>query len=111
MRSDRRNIPTEALQQVEWSLRGAVSAHRPTRISPFLYYRLYFFDRFSGHIDNFREFEAAGDASAVAQSAGWRELDAMELWRGRRKVKRWEAWALVPEVRARSAASALRAVS
>jgi hypothetical protein len=55
------------------------------------YYRLYFFDRFSGHIAHFREFEAPGDASAVAQSAGWRELDAMELWRGQRKLKRWEA--------------------
>ena len=73
------------------------------------YYRLYFFDRFSGHIDHFREFEAAGDASAVAQSAGWRELEPMELWRGRRKVKRWEALALAPEYRARSAVSTLRA--
>ena len=73
------------------------------------YYRLYFFDRFSGHIDDFREFEAPGDASAVAQSAGWRELEPMELWRGRRKVKRWEAYDLAPEVRARSTVSALRA--
>ena len=73
------------------------------------YYRLYFFDRFSGHIDNFREFEAPGDASAVAQCAGWRELDPMELWRGRRKVKRWEALALAPERRARFAVSSLRA--
>lgn len=72
------------------------------------YYRLYFFDRFSGHIDNFREFEAPGDASAVAQSAGWRRFDAMELWRGRRKVKRWEALELVPDMRARSTVSALR---
>ena len=73
------------------------------------YYRLYFFDRFSGHIDHFREFEAPGDASAVTQSAGWRELNAMELWRGNRKVTRWEACELVPEMRARSAVSALRA--
>ena len=73
------------------------------------YYRLYFFDRFSGHIDDFREFEAPGDASAVAQSAGWRELEAMELWRGNRKVKRWEAWEFIPEVRARSTVTALRA--
>jgi len=60
------------------------------------YYRLYFFDRFSGHIDHFREFEAPGDASAVAQSAGWRELDAMELWRGQRKLKRWKACDFAP---------------
>ena len=72
------------------------------------YYRLYFFDRFSGHIDHFREFEAADDAAAVAQAADWRELDAMELWSGRRKVKRWESLAFVPETRARSAVSALR---
>jgi len=73
------------------------------------YYRLYFFDRFSGHIDHLREFEAPGDASAVAQSAGWRELEAMELWRGHRKVKRWEACDLAPEMRARSTVSELRA--
>ncbi len=76
---------------------------------PMAYYRLYVFDRFSGHIDHFREFEAAHDAAAVAQGADWREADAMELWCGRRKVKRWEALALVPEARARSAVSALRA--
>jgi hypothetical protein len=73
------------------------------------YYRLYFFDRFSGHIDHFREYEAADDAAAVAQGAQWRELDAMELWRGKAKVKRWDSLALVPEARARSAVVALRA--
>lgn len=73
------------------------------------YYRLYYFDRFSGHIAHFREYEAADDAAAVAIAAGWRELDAMELWRERSKVKRWEALALLPEMRARSAVSALRA--
>ena len=31
-----------------------------------LYYRLYFMDRFSGHIDHFREFEAEDDAAALA---------------------------------------------
>ena len=80
------------------------------------YYRLYFFDRFSGHIVHFREFEAPGDAAAVGQSADWRELDAMELWRGNRKVKRWEALAFLPEacpepgrrIRARPAVSILR---
>ena len=73
------------------------------------YYRLYFFNRFSGHIDHFREFEAADDAAAVRQSADWRELEAMELWRGRRKVRRWEAYDFAPEVHARSKVSALRA--
>lgn len=73
------------------------------------YYRLYFFDRFSGHIAHFREFEAPGDAAAVAQSAGWRELNAMELWCGHRKVTRWEALALAAEYRTRSAVSSRRA--
>ena len=73
------------------------------------YYRLYFFNRFSGHIDHFREFEAAGDAAAVRQSSDWRELEAMELWRGRRKVRRWEIYDFAPEMRARSTDSALRA--
>ena len=31
-----------------------------------LYYRLYFFDRFSGHIDHFREFEAESDSAAMS---------------------------------------------
>jgi len=73
------------------------------------YYRLYFFNRFSGHIDHFREFEAADDAAAVRQSADWRELEAMELWRGRRKVRRWEAYDFAAEMHARSTVSALRA--
>lgn len=74
------------------------------------YYRLYFFDR-GGHIDQFREFEAPDDAQAVARAAEWRDLEAMELWSGRRRVKRWEAYALAPEARARSAVSALRTVA
>ena len=36
-----------------------------------LYYRLYFFDRFSGHIDHFREFEADGDGAAVNLAERW----------------------------------------
>jgi hypothetical protein len=75
------------------------------------YYRLYFFDRSDGHIDQFREFEAPDDPAAIAQAADWRELDAMELWSGGRKVKRWEALALLPEARARSTVNALRAAS
>ena len=37
------------------------------------YYRLYFMDRFSGHIDHFREFEAEDDTAAFAMAEGWRE--------------------------------------
>jgi len=36
-----------------------------------LYYRLYFFDRFSGHIDHFREFEAADDGAALELAERW----------------------------------------
>ena len=55
------------------------------------YYRLYFLDRFSGHIDHFREFEADGDEAALAQCEEWREGCPMELWMRSRKVRRWEA--------------------
>ena len=37
------------------------------------YYRLYFMDRFSGHIDHFREFEAEDDDAALIVAEGWRE--------------------------------------
>jgi hypothetical protein len=72
------------------------------------YYRLYFFNLASGHIDHFREFEAPGDMAAVVRAGDWRDLGAMELWSGGRKVKRWDPFPLAPEPRARSVVSALR---
>ena len=54
-------------------------------------YRLYFMDRFSGHIDHRREFLADDDAAAVHVAEGWRTGDPMELWQGGRKLRRWEA--------------------
>ena len=54
------------------------------------YYRLYFINRYSGHIDHFREFEAEDDAAALAVSEGWREDRPMELWNQERKLRRWE---------------------
>jgi len=54
-----------------------------------LYYRLYFFDGFSGHIDHFREFEAESDDAAIALSDGWVDGRAMELWNRDRRLKRW----------------------
>ena len=75
------------------------------------YYRLYFFHAARGHIDHFREFEAANDMAAIVRAGDWRDLAAMELWSGGRKVKHWEAYAFVPEARARSAVSALRGVA
>ncbi len=55
------------------------------------YYRLYFLEGFSGHIDHFREFEADGDDAALARSNAWRERCPMELWAGPRKVHSWAA--------------------
>ena len=55
-----------------------------------LYYRLYFMDRFSGHIDHFREFEAETDDAAVEIAEGWRNGTPMELWNRHRKLRRWD---------------------
>jgi hypothetical protein len=55
------------------------------------YYRLYFMDRFTGHIDHFREFEAEDDDAALGIAEDWREGRPMELWNRQRKVKRWDA--------------------
>lgn len=56
-----------------------------------LYYRLYFFDRFSGHIDHFREFEAESDDAAIARADQWGNGAPMELWNRERRLKRWDA--------------------
>ena len=55
------------------------------------YYRLYFMDGFSGHIEHFREFEAEDDDSAVAIAEAWREGQPMELWNRERKLRHWDA--------------------
>ena len=60
-------------------------------------YRLYFMDRFSGHIDHRRDFVADSDAEAVAIAHGWFAGSPMELWSGHRKLRRWEAEALAPQ--------------
>ena len=54
------------------------------------YFRLYFMDRFTGHIDHFREFEAADDEAATVIAEGWREDRPMELWNRDRKLRRWD---------------------
>jgi hypothetical protein len=54
------------------------------------YYRLYFMDRFSGHIEHFREFEAEDDAAALAIAESWREPQPMELWNRQRRLKHWD---------------------
>ncbi len=54
-----------------------------------LYYRLYYFDRFSGHIDHFREFEAADDGTAIMLAEQWKS-GPMELWNRERRLKKWK---------------------
>jgi hypothetical protein len=59
-------------------------------------YRLYFMDRFSGHIEHRREYEAQDDAEAIAIANDWRTGQPMELWLGSTKLKHWEAEAIAP---------------
>ncbi len=54
-------------------------------------YRVYFMDRFSGHIDHFREFEADGDSAAIGIAEEWANGRPMELWDRHRKLKRWDS--------------------
>ena len=56
-----------------------------------LYYRLYYFDRFSGHIDHFREFEAEDDAAAIELAQQWNSGAPTELWNRERRLQRWES--------------------
>ena len=56
-----------------------------------LYYRLYYFDRFSGHIDHFREFEAESDSAAISQVERWSDGRPMELWNRERRLKQWDS--------------------
>ena len=55
------------------------------------YYRLYYFDRFSGHIDHFREYEAESDDAAIAHAERWGDGRPMELWNRERRLKKWES--------------------
>lgn len=60
-------------------------------------YRLYFMDRYSGHIEHRREFLAEDDAEAFAIALNWSTGQPMELWAGSHKLKRWEAEATAPD--------------
>ena len=60
-------------------------------------YRLYFMDRFSGHIEYRREFIADDDAEAIAIATSWSTGQPMELWLGSHKLKRWESEAIAPD--------------
>ena len=60
-------------------------------------YRLYFMDRFSGHIEHRREFLADDDASAIDIASSWATGQPMELWLGTHKLKRWDAQLVSPD--------------
>ena len=60
-------------------------------------YRLYFMDRFTGHIEHRREFLAASNDEAFAIAQSWSTGQPMELWLGSHKLKRWEAEAIAPD--------------
>jgi hypothetical protein len=60
-------------------------------------YRLYFMDRFSGHIEHRREFLADDDASAIDIASSWATGQPMELWLGTHKLKRWDAQTMSPD--------------
>jgi hypothetical protein len=53
------------------------------------YYRLYFMDGFTGHIDHFRGFRAESDEAAIAYAEDASGRNPMELWRQHRKVMHW----------------------
>jgi hypothetical protein len=53
-------------------------------------YRLYFLDRFSGHIDEVEEIAAAGDEQAIELADRKRNGRAMELWHRHHKLRHWD---------------------
>ena len=53
-------------------------------------YRLYYLDRFSGHIDGVVEFAAASDDQALAEATARRDGRAMELWHRHHKLRHWD---------------------
>jgi hypothetical protein len=60
-------------------------------------YRLYFMNRFSGHIEHRREFFADDDVAALAQAMEWDSGQPMELWQGEHKLKRWDGAPVVSD--------------
>ena len=50
------------------------------------YYRLYFLDPQSGHIDRFEEYDARDDGQAITRAEDRLDEVPLELWSGARKV-------------------------
>ena len=67
------------------------------------YYRLYFMNSFSGHIERFEEFDAADDAAAVVLAKAQQGSSALELWCSQRKVTRVNAIDLTSQLLAERA--------
>ena len=67
------------------------------------YYRLYFMNGFSGHIERFEEFDADDDEGAVALAEAKQGFLSLELWSGHRKVARIDSMDLAAQMVARRA--------
>ena len=63
------------------------------------YYRLYFMDGFTGHIEHFREFVAESDEAAAAYAEDALGSRPMELWCQHRKVMHWDGIQPKPPVK------------
>ena len=70
-------------------LAGQVLDRSGTGMMP--YYRLYFLDRFTGHIRTAENLYAADDGDAAEQVRERDLAEPLELWCGGRKVARFEA--------------------
>lgn len=64
-----------------------------------LYYRLYFMNPDTGHIERFADFEAPDDDQALSLACEQIGDCALELWNERRKVHRIEALTSDPACR------------
>lgn len=53
-------------------------------------YRLYFLDRFSGHINTVEDFVAADDEQAIAKAEQRNDGRVMELWHRGHKLRHWD---------------------
>lgn len=55
-----------------------------------VYYRLYRLAEPGGRFVGFEEIEAADDDAAIAAAEAYRGAQALELWSGKRKVRRFD---------------------
>lgn len=55
------------------------------------YYRLYYMNQSSGHIERFEEFDTADDVEAVRTVSPSAREQPLELWCENRKIQRFES--------------------